>query len=100
MGDCKKCLFVIIPPHQSGSHYLLVGARRIVRKRSFLNNSTTFARAQCGVAGYPPARPTALSSIDKGLSKVIAGKAQRRRADMQLGEGARLSCDLGCIRIR
>ena len=27
-----------------------------------------------------------LSSIDKGHSKVIAGKAQRRRDDMQLGE--------------
>jgi hypothetical protein len=50
--------------------------------------------------GYPLAHLTAFSSIDKARAEVIAGKAQRRRDDMELGKGARLFCDLGCIRIR
>ena len=50
--------------------------------------------------GYPLAYLRAFSSIDKAHAEVIAGKAPRRRDDMELGKGARLFCDLGCIRIR
>jgi hypothetical protein len=54
----------------------------------FVKNSTTSARAHWVLPGHLLARPTELSSIDKGHAKGHCEKARRRREQMEFEEAA------------